>query len=224
MADQGVAGVMVNHLSPIRSIFWVSLAVLFLIIPSAALQAQGWTNGPIMDLIPFLNYGYPIYTSYEPYANAPYLSGPYASGPRTATYVYDGDNLRLAKRWTWHNRGYGDEYEFHGWKRGPLLREKPPYPAYVPGDNVPMDISPVKLSWSRSNGLSVKWQGRAEPVKSVDVDVTDRYNGVLSHQTVAEAPFHIKVEVPEAAAYIRVTVKYEDGGVASSALRLGSSI
>ncbi|MDO8589084.1 MAG: hypothetical protein Q7T82_18810 [Armatimonadota bacterium] len=210
----------------------VAFLTLILISTISAVQADGFAMSAIYTfprssgyfLVPIPNYGHPFYVSpyTPPYFSGPYYSGAYTRGSYAVPYGYGRSDMVYAK-WSLRHRGYGDPHEYYLFKRGPLLRDKPPYMARGRGSEGPA-VDPVKLSWSKGQALSVKWTARAEPVKAVEIDFTDRYNNLLSHQTVADVPFHVKLDVPGGSAYVRVTVRYADGGIASSALPLTDNI
>ena len=217
---------MVRHWSLIRhTALCVTFLTLVLVASIVAAEAgnlirpavYAYPNSFRHFLIPYPNYGYPFYQPY-PYFSGPYYSGSYTRGPYAVPYEYGKSDMVYAK-WLSRHKGYGDPHEYYLFKRGPLLRDRPPYVAQGRGAEGPA-VQPVKLSWSNGQRLNVRWTARVEPVKVVEVDFTDRYNNLLSHETIAEAPFQLRLNVPDGAAYVRVTVRYADGGIASSALPL----
>ncbi|MDO8683063.1 MAG: hypothetical protein Q7N50_06245 [Armatimonadota bacterium] len=159
------------------------------------------------------DYGYRPYYGFNPYPSARYPNPSYFG------YYYPnmGRNSPTYYNYNFKYRNYGDPDEYYGFKRGPGLREYPPYPATGYGST---GIEPplVRVSWAKDGTLNVRWTGGVEPAKSIEIDLTDDQSRVVGHQTVTELPFRTNITVPESAIYIRVTVHYADGGVASSAV------
>jgi hypothetical protein len=211
------------------------LAVAFSIAAHADIYGEYWR--PI-----YPNYvatSYPAYGSFFSYIApgyyqpidtiiAPFYAGPYAAPWKYYSRPY-GSSLYdvhypppyLPKYRTmgpiYYGR-YGDPEEYYGFKRGPVLREYPPYPSVAGGVRT-LAVAPIRLAWLSDQTLKVTWVGRMEPVNQVELHFLDQAGNVLGRRVV-NLPFDAQLDAPYGATDLRVTVYYADGGVASSVTKL----